>query len=46
MLIQNYNSRHKLIQFSVPNRRKAIKKSSSGLIGKFTITFFGFLDFK
>ena len=37
VLIQNYLSRYKMHQFGVPNRRKAIEKTSSGLIGKFTI---------
>ena len=37
ILIQNYLSRYKMHQFGVPNRRKAIKKTSSGLIGKFNI---------
>ena len=35
--MQNYLSRDKMHQVGVPNRRKAIKKTSSGLIRKFTI---------
>ena len=35
--MQNNISSQKMIQFCVPNRQKAIKKTSSGLIGKFTI---------
>ena len=37
MFVQNYLSRYKRHQFGVPNRQKAIKKTSSGLIGKFTM---------
>ena len=37
IVFQIYISCHKLNQLCVPNRLKAIKKTSSGLIGKFTI---------
>ena len=37
MVFQIYISCHKMNQLCVPNRLKAIKKTSSGLIGKFTI---------
>ena len=37
ILIHNYLSHYKMHQFSVPNRRNAIKKTISALIGKFTI---------
>ena len=42
IVIQNYISCHKMNPFCVPNRRKAIKKTSSGLIGKFFIKKFEF----
>ena len=36
-VFQNYTSCHKMHQFCVPYRLKAIKKTNSDLIGKFTI---------
>ena len=36
-LNQNYLSRYKMHQFGSPNTRKKIKKTSSGLTGKFNI---------
>ena len=37
IVLENKNSRNKMNQFCVPNKLKAIKKTSSGLIEKFTI---------
>ena len=39
ILIQNYLSRYKMHQFGVPTKRKAIRKTSSGLIGKLSEKF-------